>query len=76
MTWLILFLATVKGELEVDEDSFADHDEDVHGPMDTEENRANFPDNFIWTCCDGTGSTPGCVQDEHQSSVSRKRRRL
>ncbi|KAF7773193.1 hypothetical protein Agabi119p4_5360 [Agaricus bisporus var. burnettii] len=65
------------GELEVDEDGFADHDEDVHGPMDTEENRAAFPENFIWTCCDATGNGQGCVQGDHQPSTgSRKRRRL
>ncbi|KAG2348062.1 hypothetical protein BDR05DRAFT_996358 [Suillus weaverae] len=31
------------GDLDADEEYFADHDEDCHGPMDTEENRAQFP---------------------------------
>ncbi|KAG1804688.1 uncharacterized protein HD556DRAFT_1303289 [Suillus plorans] len=31
-----------KGDLDVDEDYFPDHDEDCHGPMDTEENRAGI----------------------------------
>ncbi|KAJ3571161.1 hypothetical protein NP233_g3938 [Leucocoprinus birnbaumii] len=64
------------GELEVDEDFFADHDEDVHGPMDTEENRASFPEGFIWSCCEGRGHAPGCVEDRHQAAVPRKRRRI
>lgn len=72
---LILHCA-VKGELEVDEESFADYDEEIHGPMDTEENRTNLPENFIWSCCEGHGNVPGCVQDRHQSAVPRKRRRL
>ncbi|KAF9443497.1 hypothetical protein P691DRAFT_679399 [Macrolepiota fuliginosa MF-IS2] len=64
------------GELEVDEDGFPDHDEHVHGPMDTKENQRDFPENFIWSCCEGRGHEPGCVKDVHQSAVPRKRRRL
>ncbi|KAF5359750.1 hypothetical protein D9756_003029 [Leucocoprinus leucothites] len=64
------------GDLEADEDFFADHDERVHGPMDTEENRAEFPEGFTWTCCEGRGHEPGCVQERHQAAVPRKRRRL
>ncbi|KXN84879.1 hypothetical protein AN958_12009 [Leucoagaricus sp. SymC.cos] len=63
------------GDLEVDEDAFADHDERVHGPMDTEQNRNDFPEGFIWSCCEGHGDAPGCVQDRHQPAVPRKRPR-
>ncbi|KAI0635710.1 hypothetical protein C8Q77DRAFT_587857 [Trametes polyzona] len=67
------------GELEVNEDAFVDWDEDVHGPMDTPENRESYPDNFIWTCCDLDGTKEGCTRDEHEpeeESHQRKRTRL
>ncbi|EEB87969.1 hypothetical protein MPER_14459, partial [Moniliophthora perniciosa FA553] len=31
-------------------------DEDCHGPMDTEENRKEFPENFKWSCCNEDGT--------------------
>jgi len=65
---------SVEGELEVNEAAFADHDE--NGPMDIEENRASFPEKFAWTCCRRRADDPGCVRDQHQASVLRKRRRL
>lgn len=65
-----------KGELEVDETQFADHDEACHGPMDTLENRRDFPQGFTWTCCDEDGSSEGCVHGEHRPAVPRKRRRI
>jgi hypothetical protein len=44
--------------LEVDFDSgfWADHDEDCHGSIDTDEMRKEFPDGFIWDCCDKHGA--------------------
>ncbi|EIW57356.1 uncharacterized protein TRAVEDRAFT_125706 [Trametes versicolor FP-101664 SS1] len=66
------------GELEISEDdSWADWDENVHGPMDTEENRIQFPDQFTWSCCERDGTQPGCVQDEHQpKEVQPRQKRL
>ncbi|RDB26004.1 hypothetical protein Hypma_006398 [Hypsizygus marmoreus] len=64
------------GELEVDEEGFPDHDEDCHGPMDTPENRRNFPENFTWTCCGWTSSSEGCVHGVHKAAVARKKRRI
>ncbi|KAF7375263.1 hypothetical protein MSAN_00413000 [Mycena sanguinolenta] len=34
------------GDLEADEEKFPDWDEDCHGPMDTENNREEYPQNF------------------------------
>ncbi|KAF9468177.1 hypothetical protein BDZ94DRAFT_1247374 [Collybia nuda] len=64
------------GDLEVDEGSFADWDEDCHGPKDTSSNRRDYPENFQWTCCDKDGLSEGCVQGEHKSAAPRKRRRV
>lgn len=64
------------GESAVDKTAFVDHDENVYGPMDTEENRAFFPEKFTWSCCQGRRDDPGCVRNQHQASALRKRRRL
>lgn len=62
------------GDLSVDYESFVDWDEDCHGPMDTSSNRREYPENFLWSCCDRDGTTPGCVSNEH--TVGNKRRRI
>ncbi|KAI0329069.1 hypothetical protein GY45DRAFT_920959 [Cubamyces sp. BRFM 1775] len=65
-------------ELEANYDAFVDWDEDVHGEIDTRENRRSYPENFIWTCCDRDGTQPGCVSAEHEPGegrVGRKRAR-
>ncbi|MDI1492373.1 MAG: hypothetical protein OHK93_003587 [Ramalina farinacea] len=53
------------GELEVNEDMFADHDEDCHGPMDSEQNRIDYPEGFAWSCCNEDGSNAGCLTGRH-----------
>ncbi|KDR78786.1 hypothetical protein GALMADRAFT_1268928 [Galerina marginata CBS 339.88] len=64
------------GELTLSEESFVDWDEDCHGPMDTPENRRQYPENFSWTCCEENGLSNGCVRDQHKPSVARKRKRV
>ncbi|KAF8644743.1 hypothetical protein AX16_008298 [Volvariella volvacea WC 439] len=64
------------GELEVDEDAFVDWDEAAHGPKDRPDTRRDYPENFIWTCCDRDGTSDGCVQREHKVAMPRKRRRM
>ncbi|KAG6877439.1 hypothetical protein C0993_007247 [Termitomyces sp. T159_Od127] len=63
------------GELEVDEDEFADWDEFCHGPKDSAHNRGEYPENFKWTCCGGNGKAEGCVRSVHRP-ILRKRRRV
>lgn len=48
----------VLGDLEpyYDSDFWADHDEDCHGPIDTQENRRDHPEGFQWDCCDTSGA--------------------
>jgi len=62
------------GELEVNEEEFVDWDENCHGPMDTTENRRSYPENFIWTCCEGNGRSEGCVRGVHRPLPWKKRR--
>ncbi|KAG2075372.1 hypothetical protein BDR04DRAFT_1091552 [Suillus decipiens] len=63
------------GDLDVDEEFFADHDEDCHGPMDTKENRAEFPEGFIWDCCDENALSEGCETGQHVPGGKLKKRR-
>ncbi|KAI9060985.1 hypothetical protein FKP32DRAFT_960351 [Trametes sanguinea] len=55
-----------KGRLEVNYAAFVDWDEDVHGEMDTAQNREEYPENFRWTCCRRDGTRAGCVHGEHE----------
>eukprot|EP00282_Hemiselmis_andersenii_P012079 CAMPEP_0114117398 /NCGR_PEP_ID=MMETSP0043_2-20121206/5012_1 /TAXON_ID=464988 /ORGANISM="Hemiselmis andersenii, Strain CCMP644" /LENGTH=184 /DNA_ID=CAMNT_0001209787 /DNA_START=31 /DNA_END=586 /DNA_ORIENTATION=+ len=43
------------GELEVDDDAWPDHDERCHGTIDSNSMRREFPENFIWSCCNTRG---------------------
>ncbi|KAL6821370.1 hypothetical protein V8C40DRAFT_250193 [Trichoderma camerunense] len=60
------------GELEVndDDDFWADHDEDCHGIIDTDEMREEFPEGFRWSCCDKSGEAAGCRWARHQTDPS------
>ncbi|KAK3935495.1 hypothetical protein QBC46DRAFT_397399 [Diplogelasinospora grovesii] len=62
------------GNLEPDEegDFWADHEEDHHGPIDTEENKREFPEGFIWDCCQECGTNPGCHRGPHVSNPCKK----
>jgi len=62
------------GDLEVKEAKFPDWDEDCHGPMDSEHNREEYPENFSWTCCNGGGMAEGCVTGKHSVGVNKRRR--
>lgn len=50
-----------------DGDFWADHDENCHGIIDSKEMRDEFPDGFVWTCCERTGTDPGCLLGPHRS---------
>jgi hypothetical protein len=53
-------------EVDYEGDFWADHDEDCHGEIDTEEMREEFPEGFFWTCCRRAGDEPGCKLGVHQ----------
>ncbi|GIQ88002.1 hypothetical protein KIPB_010158 [Kipferlia bialata] len=54
------------GELEIDYESetWYDWDEDCHGRMDTQSNRREYPDGFVWSCCGESGEAEGCEAEE------------
>ncbi|KAH6617648.1 hypothetical protein F5144DRAFT_587025 [Chaetomium tenue] len=62
------------GELEPDYDGdfWADHDERCHGVIDTDSMREDFPDGFVWDCCNRLGSEPGCQKGYHESNPEKK----
>ncbi|EPT01333.1 hypothetical protein FOMPIDRAFT_1015870 [Fomitopsis schrenkii] len=62
------------GSLQVDYSEWPDHDEDVHGPMDTPSNRRAHPQGFRWTCCTKDGSSTGCTEGTHTQSKKRRTR--
>ncbi|PMB66019.1 hypothetical protein BM221_008219 [Beauveria bassiana] len=56
------------GDLYPDEDDPAwyDHDVRCHGDLDTPENRKNYPEAFLWDCCDEVSTTEGCKMGRHR----------
>ncbi|TFY61953.1 hypothetical protein EVJ58_g4183 [Rhodofomes roseus] len=63
------------GALKAVEMRFPDWDEKMHGSMDTPENRAALPENFVWSCCDRDGDNPeACTEGYHAPQDTEKRR--
>ncbi|CAN8101493.1 unnamed protein product [Discula destructiva] len=62
----------------LDEDSsgdfWADHDEDCHGDIDTEEMRMEFPEGFVWDCCNKLGYRHGCTRGRHDATTGHRGR--
>lgn len=57
------------GELEVDYDHYdwPDHDEDCHGTIDSDGLRAEYPECYIWSCCNQPGDASGCKGSRHRT---------
>lgn len=53
-------------EVDYDNDTWADHEENVHGTIDSKEKREECPQGFIWDCCEEPGDEPGCVVGPHR----------
>jgi hypothetical protein len=66
----------VSGELEVDYDAdvWADHDENCHGTINTESMRVDYPEGFVWNCCDKPGDEDGCYHGRHEADPTKSRR--
>ncbi|OAG03085.1 uncharacterized protein CC84DRAFT_1219992 [Paraphaeosphaeria sporulosa] len=64
------------GELEVDweGDIWADHDERCHGTINTEAMRKEYPEGFLWSCCDRFGDKTGCRKGPHRPQEAKRRR--
>ena len=56
----------IKGEREADYESdfWADHDENCHGRINELEDE--YPQGFVWTCCDEIGTADGCETGRHR----------
>lgn len=52
-------------EIDEDDDTWNDWDERCHGPMDTKKNQEQYPEGFIWDCCEQGGDTAGCTKGHH-----------
>ncbi|KAK4227789.1 hypothetical protein QBC38DRAFT_499132 [Podospora fimiseda] len=39
-------------------------------PWDTPANREEYPEGFMFTCCEGAGDADGCIVGKHQSKES------
>ena len=59
------------GQLEplYDSEVWADHVERIHGRIDTEENKKEFPKGFEWDCCQRRGDEVGCEVDVHRFEI-------
>lgn len=55
-------------------DFWADHDENCHGTIDSDWAREEYPDGFVWTCCDRLGTAPGCKRGRHQSNPEKSKK--
>lgn len=64
------------GELDPDYDSdfWAFYDERFHGVIDSDFCRKEYPEGFLWTCCDEIGTHPGCKFSRHQSDPDKSKR--
>ncbi|KAL7784098.1 cytochrome P450 [Trichoderma ceciliae] len=64
------------GQLEVDwhGDFWADHDENCHGIIDMDEMREEYPEGFVWTCCNKEGGEEGCRSGRHQTDISKSKK--
>lgn len=57
-------------EVNDDADTWADHDENVHGHPEDLMSDSTYEEGFIWDCCDETGSADGCVVSKHEPKES------
>ncbi|KAI0425932.1 hypothetical protein F5Y09DRAFT_334562 [Xylaria sp. FL1042] len=47
-------------------DFWADRDDDCHGDRDSKELMEEYPEGYIWSCCEQSGVTIGCTSGSHQ----------
>jgi hypothetical protein len=73
----VLLSSSCSGEQEVDWDGdfWADHDERWHGTIDTPKMRKDYPEGFVWDCCDEPGDAVGCKTSRHRPNRAKRVRR-
>ncbi|GMH64178.1 hypothetical protein TL16_g03903 [Triparma laevis f. inornata] len=52
------------GELEPAEDGFVDWDDECHGDRYSNAIKREYPDEYVWDCCNQRGSSVGCTEGE------------
>lgn len=60
----------ITGALDPDDDGdfWADHEEEIHGQINTCEMKMEFPEGFRWSCCDKLGFRSGCTRGRHTTT--------
>jgi hypothetical protein len=61
-------------EPDYDSDFWADHNEDCHGTIDSDFCRKEYPEGFIWSCCEKKGDEEGCRMSRHVSDPAKNKR--
>lgn len=59
-------------EPDFDGDFWTDHDEDIHGIIDSDFCRKEYPEGFMWNCCGKPGDAKGCMVDVHRPQTAKK----
>jgi hypothetical protein len=54
-------------EADFEGDFWADHDEMCHGDIDSDFCKREYPQGYIWDCCDTQGDQPGCERSRHKA---------
>ncbi|MCJ1398751.1 hypothetical protein MMC11_001952 [Xylographa trunciseda] len=70
VTWRVGFTGIL--QVDWDSDTWADHDENCHGPIDTDENKEEYPEGFMWECCEEEGTAGGCMIGWHKDKARTK----
>lgn len=59
--------------MDYDGEEWVDWD-DAHGEIDTLENREEYPQGFMYKCCQGDGDSRGCKRGPHVSRMTSVKR--
>lgn len=62
-----------EAEIIDDSDVWWDWDEG-QGPMDTEENRDEYPEGFLYPCCEADGNSDPCKPRYHEAAPKKRPR--
>ncbi|OJJ50605.1 hypothetical protein ASPZODRAFT_126497 [Penicilliopsis zonata CBS 506.65] len=57
---------------EPDYDYFVDHDEAIHGIIDSPDMREEYPEGYIYPCCNRRGDEEPCTRDWHIDASSKR----
>ena len=55
-------------QVDWDSDTWIDWDQRCHGKIDSNVNRREYPDGFVWTCCGKSGERSGCESSSNSQT--------